>query len=113
MSDAYKRYDIIASGSVVGATGLLAAGGGPAGAVTARTGPGVYTITLPGGGVAQAECSVQINPKGDDTTGNVQAPSVEHTSDTVKTVHLSIFNDDGNTPSDLDFMFTIVRGYKR
>lgn len=89
----------IAAGAVTGATGALTAG--PFGQVTvARTGSGVYTLTLTSAAqVGAANCLLAITLRTSGTSNYV------HTSATVKTVNT--FAVDGTTPTDKNFDFII------
>jgi len=113
MSKNFTAYEMVASGTVDGATGLLEADGGVAGAVVERNGPGDYTILLPGGGISELECVILLTPKGTIASGNVQPPAIEHASDTEKYARFEVFGGDGNVPTDMDFMFAVFRGYDR
>lgn len=89
----------VAAGAVTGATGALTSG--PFGPVTvARTGAGVYTLTLGSGANAgSANCVVMITLRTSGTSNYV------HTSATVKTVNT--FAVDGTTATDKNFDFII------
>jgi hypothetical protein len=93
--------EIIAAGSVAAnGTAVVARGFAPA-----TTGNGVYTITLDRL-CNVAECVVQVTPR---TTGSV-APSVVHTTDTVKTVHLDLIGAIGaHTPTNCPFDIVVYR----
>lgn len=87
-------------GSVVGSSGALFAGSA-AEITPARTGAGVYTLTLPAA-LAAADCpSIQVARRG---TGLRWYAAVEHTSDLIKTVRIV---DAGLNPLDSDFDFSI------
>lgn len=86
-------------GSVVGGTGAKAAG---AGFASARTGAGVYTLTLDQG-ADSAECAILVSRRGaaaaaDGTFG------VDHTSDTVKTVRYT----EAGVAADVAFDFAVL-----
>lgn len=87
-----------AGGSVVGATGAIAAGSGFA---SARTAKGTYTITLDVP-VDSAEGWIVTTTRG-ATPGII---SVVHTSDSVKTVSTV---DNAGAAADLDFDFHVFR----
>jgi hypothetical protein len=89
----------IAAGAVTGATGALTAG--PFGqVVVARTGAGVYTLTLSAAAqVGAANCICMITLRTSGTSNYV------HTSATVKTVNT--FAVDGTTATDKNFDFVI------
>lgn len=88
------------------------------GAVVARTGTGVYTVTinpvnadlLPDpsgqgnltGGVPQAECACEVEAVG----GTALTCQVTHTSNTVKTISIT---DESDAATDSDFEFAIRR----
>lgn len=97
-----QGYSVIeASGSVVGATGAAV---NCRGAVPARTGAGVYTLTLDrplnaGDGI------VLITARGGAPT---TAFGVAHTSDSVKTVS-SVALAAGQAATDANFDFLVVR----
>jgi hypothetical protein len=84
----------LAAGRVTGTTGVLTG----AGAVTARTGAGVYTVTLDQQ-VDQAQSTMNL------TLEASGVGKIVHTSDSVKTV--STFAVDGTTATDKDFNFEI------
>ena len=92
------QTNLMAAGSVSTA-GVLDSGGGVA---TARTGAGVYTLTMPEG-VDVLEAITTITPK---TAG--MSLTIAHTSDTVKTVS-SLDTATAGTPTDCDFEFKIER----
>jgi hypothetical protein len=92
----------IAAGAVTGATGATTALEGPV--VVARTGAGVYTLTLTpsaGGALscAAANCVCMITLRTSGTSNYI------HTSATVKTVNT--FAVDGTTATDKNFDFVI------
>ena len=106
----------VAAGHVTGATGAATK---VRGAVVARTGTGVYTITINpaavdgetvtqqgniSGGVPRAEAVCEVQPEG-QAAGPCTA-QVTHTSDTVKTVSIT---DDADVAVDADFSFNIRR----
>jgi hypothetical protein len=93
------QSNLVAAGSVVGATGAL---NGGAGFLPARTGAGVYTITL-SEDVPEAEAVVTITPK----TAAISL-TVAHTSNTVKTVS-ALDTATGAVPTDCDFEVKIER----
>lgn len=96
MSQNYPSINA-ACGAVTGGTGVAI---WAAGAATARTGAGVYPITLDQG-CDSAESSVRVTPR----KATFASATVVHTSDTVKTVHT--FNAAGvATDSDFDFLVT-------
>lgn len=87
------------------------------GCVVARTGVGVYTITINPvavngevvtqqgnltGGVPQDECASEVTP----VAGAARCVTIDHTSDTVKTVTIT---DDADVDTDTDFEFAIRR----
>lgn len=93
--------------SIINALGSVLAAGPElwtAGAACARTGAGVYTLTLDEAADAAA-CAVQITPRG---AGTPVVAQVVHTSDTVKTVNL-FDSATGATPTDSDFDFLVLR----
>lgn len=95
-----SRAALIAAGRVIGATGVSTNGYG---AASARTGAGVYTLTLPGAGIAAASLVIQATPILAGALANIV---VSHTGDAVKTVET--FNAAGGA-ADIDFHFAIWR----
>lgn len=89
-----------AAASVVGATGAATVARG---CVTARTGAGVYTITLDRA-LDASECLVACSVRG---AANV-ALKVVHTDDLIKTVS-SVALAAGQAATDSDFDFAIFR----
>lgn len=117
--DAPGRYDIIASCNVNGTgsqdspQGSVYPNSGVPGVVTARSAVGVYTATLPGGGVPEAECVVVATPIDDldGATPQLTRPAaIVHTSDTVKTIR---FFDEAGAAADRNFALTIIRSRKK
>lgn len=94
-----QKNVVHAAGSVAGATGALVSGSGFA---SARTGAGVYTITLERPANA-AECQLLVTRRG---TALRTYWAVSHTTDSVKTV--SALDSAGN-PLDTDFDFAVVK----
>lgn len=93
--------DIWDCGSVNGADGARVAG---AQRVTpARTGAGVYTLTLDDGGLDSAECVVMATVRA--AFADNCAITVEHTSDTVKTVSTGT---GAGTAADLSFDLSLI-----
>ena len=88
-----------AYGAVTGATGAILSGSGFA---SARTGKGIYTLTLDEP-VDSTECSIKVSVRGGALGTTAQ---VAHTSDTVKTVTTG---SAANAAADLDFDFCILR----
>lgn len=87
----------VCAGAVTGATGAITAGIG--GFVAARTGAGVYTLTLGGAGVPAGECVIAVTMRTSGTYNYI------HTSNTVKTVNT--FAVDGTTATDKNFDFVV------
>src|SRR4051812_18267307 len=90
--------------SVVAAAGSVNANGTEVwsdGAAAANTGTGTYTLTMDGGGLAAAECVVDITIRG--TTAGFK--TVAQTSNTVKTVN--VFDTSGNA-ANLSFDYVIL-----
>jgi hypothetical protein len=87
-------------GSVAGGTGTAVSG---AGFVSARTGAGVYTLTLDEP-VDSTECAILVSRRG-AAAGADETFSVEHTSDTVKTVTCTA----AGVATDSDFDFAVLR----
>lgn len=94
---------VIAAGRVTGATGATI---GASGATIARTGVGVYTLTLPDGGVDGTQCMVLAMPCA--ATAVPLGFEVVHTSDTVKTITVRT-SAAGNAATDSDFNFILAR----
>ena len=92
-------YLILAAGKVTGATG---AGSKCSGATPARTGVGVYTLTL-GQEVDSTEAVITANAVGTTDT----RVAVEHTSDSVKTIRT--FTGAVGTAADADFNFVMAQ----
>lgn len=94
------RDDLIhAAASVVGADGTAVKARN---CVTARTGAGVYTLTVPD--IDATDCIVLATPRG---AANVQL-KVVHTSDTVKTIS-SVALAAGQAATDSDFDIVIMK----
>lgn len=91
-------FNVIAAGQVDGATGNADK---VAGATPARTGAGVYTITL-GQDVDATECVCLVTPGG---TAAIHAVCTQ-TSDSVKTVRTF---DAAGAAADADFSFVIAQ----
>lgn len=98
MSDAFPN-PIHASGSVVGASGASASGNQFV--TTARTGAGIYTLTL-SEAIDAAECSIVATGRGSAGNSNIQ---VAQTSDTVKTVTAFV----AAVATDIDFDYIIIK----
>jgi len=94
-----QKNVVHSAGSVAGGTGAIVSGSGFA---SARTGAGVYTITLERQ-VEQSECQVIVTRRG---TALRTYWAVAHTSDAVKTI--SALDSAGNA-LDTDFDFVILR----
>lgn len=88
----------IAAGSVTGATGAAVVARG---AATARTGAGIYTITLDQA-CDSTECVLFFTSR----TAAVVDFSYAHTSDTVKTLTTQT---EAGVDTDADFDFIVVR----
>lgn len=88
---------IVACGSVA-TDGSRVAGAGKF--ASARTGAGVYTVTLQEGGVDSTQCVVNLSLR--TASGILRCT---HTSDTVKTIEA--FAVDGTTATDKAFDFEI------
>lgn len=89
-----------AAGGVVGGTGVAAI---QRGCAMARTGAGVYTMTLDRE-VDATECTIQVTPR----QAAAAQYSVQHTSDTVKTI--STFDAaTGATPTDTTFDVLVIK----
>ena len=93
------QTNLMAAGSVTGATGAFASGGGVA---VVRTGAGIYTLTMPEG-VDVLEAVTTVTPK---TAGT--SLTLAHTSDTVKTVS-SLDTATALVATDCDFEFKIEK----
>jgi hypothetical protein len=93
---------IHASGSVAGGTGARVSGQG---AASARTGAGVYTLTMDG--IDAAECAIVATVRAAAGVGSTI--DVVHTSDTVKTVHTFDVAAGANVATDHDFDFVVLR----
>lgn len=87
------------NGIVNGATGAVISGCRLT--TPARTGAGVYTLTLVDG-LPQSECQVSATLQG----GSAGEISVTHTSDTVKTIEVF---DSAGVAADQSFSFEINR----
>jgi hypothetical protein len=94
---ALENPDIIGAAGSVGTNGTAV---WAAGAVSARTGAGVYTLTLDAPADA-ADCSILVTPR---TTAQIGC-YVVHTSDTVKTVHALLVA----VATDTAFDFAVIR----
>lgn len=94
---------LVAAGRVNGADGLVTGAGFFArGVAVARTGAGVYTLTLPADHQLDSNCCVVVAaPEANDTTYKV-----DHTSDQVKTLTFRT----GAANTDTTFGFAIYRG---
>lgn len=88
-----------AYGSVKGTSGLRVSG---AGFASARTGAGVYTLTLDEG-VDSSECAILVTRRGAAAPADGTI-SVDHTSDTVKTVTCTA----AGVATDSDFDFVVL-----
>lgn len=93
----YSTPFIHAAGQVRGITGNLVGGKG---AVSVRTGVGIYTLTLDQA-IDETESSVQISTHGAATAGHTMV----HTSDTILTINTF----QGGIAADIDFDFLVIR----
>lgn len=100
MSQEYPSI-INAAGSVVGGTGAAL---WTAGAAPARTGAGVYTLTLDQPSDTAA-CGILITPRAGASPAADITFVVAHTSAAVKTVRMS----KAGVPSDVDFDFLVLK----
>lgn len=91
--------DVVAAGSVAADGSVVVCRG----AVPAKTGAGVYTLTLDEA-IDAIECVVTVTPR---TTPDI-APSVVQTSDTVKTVNMRTIAA-GPVAADCAFDFKVER----
>ena len=94
--------EVVAAGSVAqNGTAVITRGAAPA-----RTGAGVYTLTLDRD-IDAAECVVHVTPR---TTPDI-APSVVQTSDTIKTVNMrTIAAAPAAADCEFDFVITRISG---
>jgi hypothetical protein len=98
MSQNYPS-SLAALGAVTGADGTAICG---AGAASARTAAGIFTLTLDQGCDA-SQCCIQCMPRG---VGTPVVFEVVHTSDTVKTVN--VFDSaTGAVATDHDFDYVV------
>lgn len=93
------QFGIHASGSVGNAAGASVSGNQFV--TTARTGAGVYTLTLTEP-IDAAECAIIATLRGATVNQNI---TVAHTSDAVKTVATAIVA----VATDADFDYVIIR----
>lgn len=91
-------FSVIAAGKVTGADG---ASSKTAGATTARTAAGVYTLTL-SQEVDATEATVLVTP----VRATFASATVEHTSDSVKTIRTW---DAAGAALDADFNFVVAQ----
>lgn len=97
------RDDLIhAAASVTGATGAAVVARN---CVTARTGAGVYTVTVPD--IDAADCIVLVTIRGAAGVGSTC--QVVHTSDTVKTISTFDVAAGANVAADHDFDIVIMK----
>jgi hypothetical protein len=99
MSMNYPNRDL-AAGSVAGGTGTAT---WIAGATSARTGAGVYTLTLDQP-TDSTQCSILVSRRGAAAAADGTF-SVAHTSDSVKTVTYT----EAGVAADADFDFHVIR----
>lgn len=99
------RMQIVAAGSFQGSVGAGATAFGQRGGVVARTGAGVYTVTLDGNNAVDSTEGIVLASIKGATRGTI---SVVHTSDTVKTITI---RDGAGAPAaaDLDFDWAVIR----
>lgn len=77
----------------------------------ARTGEGVYTLTLPAPGIPAANCLISVDVSGTGVAGaSGAAKTVVHTSDTVKTITTSDVAGAALDCVSFDFKIEIIKG---
>lgn len=96
------RDDLIhAAATVTGATGAAVKARN---CVTARTGAGVYTVTVPD--IDATDCIVMVSMRSTGVGANAQ---VVHTSDIVKTINIFAVAAGANVATDMDFDVVIMK----